>query len=195
MDLWGRNRMDELARQAAFRRDVVPHLDAAYNLARWLLRNGSDAEDVTQEASMRAYKALHGFRGGSIRAWFLKIVRNACYDLMKKNRQYVASGIDDPIMHDMRVDVIFQVSDQLAANPEELLLAEAERRHLQDCLEALPVEYREAVILRELEGLSYREISEHAGIPIGTVMSRISRGRSLLQKELLARERKETQRG
>ena len=114
---------------------------------------------------------------------------------MKKNRQYVASGIDDPIMHDMRVDVIFQVSDQLAANPEELLLAEAERRHLQDCLEALPVEYREAVILRELEGLSYREISEHAGIPIGTVMSRISRGRSLLQKELLARERKETLRG
>jgi RNA polymerase sigma-70 factor, ECF subfamily len=160
---------------SAFDQVVLPHLDAAYNLARWLTRNGHDAEDVVQEAFLRALKFFGGFHGGNARAWLLTIVRNACYDWLRRNRtSEVAAPLDEEI-HDL-VDP--------SPTPEDLAVALADRRRLREALEALPLAWREVLILRELEALSYKEIADVAGIKIGTVMSRLARARAALQQQL-----------
>jgi RNA polymerase sigma-70 factor, ECF subfamily len=151
------------------------HLDAAYNLARWLTRNSHDAEDLVQESALRAWKAFSGFHGGSGRAWLLAIVRNTCYTFLKQNRARELMAFDESV-HTPVQDV---------PQPEQMLLRNTDASLVRDALEALPVEFREAVVLRELEGMSYKEIAEVAGIPIGTVMSRLARGRQQLQQQLL----------
>lgn len=161
----------ETARRARFERAVLPHLDAAHNLARWLTRNDADADDVMQEAFLRAIKFFGGFYGEDGRAWLLKIVRNTYYTWLPRNRPPELSTAFDEEIHSTGTD---------GSNPEELLLRSAERRLLRKALEELPAHFREVVILRELKGLSYKEIADDANIPVGTVMSRLSRARKRL---------------
>jgi RNA polymerase sigma-70 factor (ECF subfamily) len=159
---------------ARFEQAVLPHLAAAYNLARWLTRNDHDAEDVVQESYLRALKFFSGFRGGSSRPWLLAIVRNTCYTWMRRNR------VEEPAMEpdeELRVE-------SSSPSPEAILLAATRSDLVRRALEELPAEFREIVILREMEGLSYREISEVAAVPVGTVMSRLARARARLQKLL-----------
>ena len=154
----------------------MPHTGAAYNLARWLTRNDHDAEDVVQEAYLRAYRFFDGFHGGDGRTWLLAIVRNTCYTWLQQNRRpSVALEEDMPEL------------DSSRSNPETLLLRNVDSALLRQALDDLPVEFREAIVLRELEGLSYKEIGAVAGIPLGTVMSRLARARGRLEKALLGR--------
>jgi len=153
----------------------LPHLDAAYNLARWLMRNEHDAEDVVQEAYLKAFRHQAGFRGDDGRAWLLAIVRNTCYDRLKQ------SGVPDNSAFDERIHSI----GQSTTNPETSLLDKEKTELLREALEALSPEYREVVVLRELEELSYVEIASITKIPIGTVMSRLSRARKQLQESFL----------
>jgi RNA polymerase sigma-70 factor, ECF subfamily len=158
-----------------FVEDVVPHLDAAYNLARWLTRNDEDAQDVFQEAYMRAFRFLGGFRGGSVRAWVLKIVRNTSYTWLHQNRpQHPTVEFDEKLFG----------PDPLAPTPEEALSRNDDRNLVRRALQELPPSHREVLILRELEGMSYKEISEIMDIPAGTVMSRLSRARDGLRQSL-----------
>jgi RNA polymerase sigma factor (sigma-70 family) len=158
-----------------FEQTVLPHLDAAHNLARWLTGNGHDAEDVVQESYLRALKFFAGFHGESARPWLLAIVRNTCYTWLRRNRMdELTTELDETV----------PVIDPSAVNPESALLAAARTEFVRSALEALPVGFREIVILRELEGMSYKEIAEIAAIPVGTVMSRLARARSRLQKLL-----------
>ena len=161
----------------AFERALLPHLDAAYNLARWLTRNGDDAEDVVQEAFVRALRFFGGFHGGNARAWLLTIVRNACYDWLRRNRPAEAHDELDEEVH---------VASEPSPTAEDLLVEEVDRVRLQRALEELPPAFREVLILREFEGLSYKEIAEVAGVKMGTVMSRLARARDALQRQLTA---------
>jgi RNA polymerase sigma-70 factor (ECF subfamily) len=172
----GEERLQEQNKLARFERAVLPHLDAAYNLARWLVRNDADAEDLAQEAVLRAFKFFGGFHGGDGRAWLLTIVRNTCYTWLQQNRAHEPVTPFDEEVHGAQ-----------GANPETILLEGADRQALKQALEELPVEFREAVVLRELEGLSYKEIADIAGVPVGTVMSRLARARKRLQLRLTAR--------
>ncbi|MGA3239524.1 MAG: sigma-70 family RNA polymerase sigma factor [Bryobacteraceae bacterium] len=156
---------------------LVVHLDAAYNLARWLMRNETEAEDVVQDAYLRAIRHFAAFRGGDGRAWLLKIVRNVCYDRLRQKRASVQNTDFDEAIHG---------AGQQTPNPETALLLAERATALRNALEELPPEYREVLVLRELEQLSYREIAEIAGIPFGTVMSRLNRGRQRLQQSLLS---------
>jgi len=162
---------------ARFEQTVLPHLDAAYNLARWLTRNDQDAQDVVQEAYLRALKFFGGFHGGESRAWLLTIVRNTCFTWLRRNRG-----------HELTIDLEEEIQslESPAPNPETVLLQSADEQRLKQALEELSAEFREVVILRELEGLSYKEIAEIAGVPIGTVMSRLARARKRLQQSLTA---------
>ena len=171
-------------RRASFERAFLPHLDAAYNLARWLTGNEHDAEDLAQEAYLRAFKAFDGFHGANSRAWLLMIVRHTCYRWFHQNRSRELTTVFDEEIHRPESD---------AGNPETLLLASADRQLLQEALEKLPLEFREALILREVEGLSYKEIADVASIPVGTVMSRLARGRQHLQRCLTHRVKPEHQ--
>jgi RNA polymerase sigma-70 factor (ECF subfamily) len=146
---------------------ILPHLDAAYNLARWLMRDPVRAEDVVQDAVLKAMSGEAGFRGGDPRAWLLRIVRNTAYDALSATRRRGEDELDDTLA-DPSVDAETQVAQR-----EDLA-------HAAAALEALPLEWREAMVLRELEGLSYREIADITGAPIGTVMSRLSRARAQL---------------
>ena len=151
---------------------VLPHLDAAHNLARWLTRNDQDAEDLVQEACVRALKYFAGYHGGDSKAWLLTIVRNTCYTHLRRTRSHeLTLPFDDEILN--------LVSD--AYNPETLFLKSVEAAAVQSALEGLPVEFREVIVLREMEGLSYKEIAEVVEIPVGTVMSRLARARRRLQ--------------
>ncbi len=152
---------------------VLSHLDAAYNLARWLTQDDRDAEDVVQEACLRAFRFFDGFHGGNSKAWLLTIVRHTCYSWLRKNRAHELSPIDEEL------DLA-----EPGAGPEELLLQNVDRHSLHRAIEGLPVEYREVLILRELEELSYKEIAGIAGIPLGTVMSRLARARKRLEQGL-----------
>jgi RNA polymerase sigma factor (sigma-70 family) len=161
-----------------FEQAVLPHLPAAYNLARWLTRNDHDAEDVVQEAYVRALRFFDAFHGGDSRPWLLAIVRHTCYTWLQHNRGHEpVTGFDEDI-HSL---------DGEATNPEILLLHRTNQLMLRQALEELPVEFREVIILRELEGLSYKEIAAIAGLPVGTVMSRLARGRKRLQQTLARR--------
>jgi len=159
-----------------FNQVVLPHLGAAYNLARWLLRNDHDAEDVLQEAVIRALRFFDGFRGENPRAWLLKVVRNSAYTFLQENRQReLETGFDEKLHGDPAI------SGRSSETPEVSLQRSAQHRLLNEAVEALPVEFREVFVLREMEGLSYRQIAEMAQIPVGTVMSRLSRARRHLQ--------------
>ncbi|WP_448191644.1 sigma-70 family RNA polymerase sigma factor [Azospirillum sp. sgz301742] len=174
--------MPDRSQTTRFEETVLPHLDAAYNLARWLTRNHHDAEDVMQDAFLRAYRFFGGCRPGDVRPWLLRIVRNAAYDWLRANRPAEVRGFADLDPGDP--DGAACVEDAFhdpPDDPETLVLKEAERRLINRLIADLPVEYREAIVLRELEDLSYREIAEIAGVPMGTVMSRLSRARRLLQ--------------
>jgi RNA polymerase sigma-70 factor, ECF subfamily len=158
-----------------FEQAVLPHLDAAYNLARWLMRNDQDAQDVAQEAYLRAFRFFPGFRGGNARAWLLKIVRNTCYTWLHANR---------PLQDAAEFDERLFPPDSRARNPEEAVLQNDSDSLVRKALEELPSNFREVLILRELEGMSYREIADITGMPAGTVMSSLSRARGRLRQIL-----------
>jgi len=164
----------------------LPHLDAAYNLARWLVRNPHDAEDVVQEAYLRAFKFFSGYQGGEARAWVLKIVRNTSYSFLEKSRPAELAEEFDETIHTVG-----------ATQPgaEAALLQSADSRMLREALDELPVNFREVLVLRELEGMSYKEIAEVMDVPIGTVMSGLARGRVQLRERLLRARDQEAQRG
>jgi RNA polymerase sigma-70 factor, ECF subfamily len=159
--------------RARFEATVLPHLDAAFNLARWLLRNPHDAQDVTQEAVLRAYRFFGSFHAGNARAWLLQIVRNCCYTWLQK--QNVFEDLSE--MEEITLPVEKHT-------PESLALANADRERLRAALELLPAGFREVLVLRELEGCSYKEIAAITGKPIGTVMSALARARRQLREAL-----------
>lgn len=170
--------MEERERLQAFEQTVLPHLDAAHNLARWLAGNDQDAQDVAQEACLRAFKFFGSFRGDNPRAWLLSIVRNTFYTWLRKNRPAAATvALDDEAL---------EVADPGAAG-EALQLRQGDAEAVRRAIAALPVEFREVIVLREMEAMSYKDIASLAEVPIGTVMSRLARARKLLHKQL-ARE-------
>ena len=174
--------MQKQPKLASFEEAVLPHLDAAYNLARWLTRNETDAQDVVQEAYLRAFKFFGGFHGTDGRSWLLAIVRNTCYTWMQQNRTpELSMPIDDELNEIESKDL----------DPEALLLQSSDGRMVKQALEELPVEYREVLVLRELEEMSYKEIAGIADLPLGTVMSRLARGRKRLHEALATRMRVE----
>ena len=151
------------------------------SLARWLLRNDHDAEDVAQEAMVRAFRFFDGFSGPSPRVWLLTVVRNAAFTFLQQHRARELAVEFDEVVHSQPAEA------RDPETPEVLLLRSAQQRLLGDAVEALPVEFREVFVLRELEGLSYKEIADVARVPIGTVMSRLSRARRRLQTTLARR--------
>jgi RNA polymerase sigma-70 factor (ECF subfamily) len=166
----------EPAKIVSFEETVLPHLSAAYNLARWLTRNDQDAEDAVQEAYLRAFRSFDGFRGVSEgRAWLLTIVRNTCYTRLKQDRMTELTDAFDEEIHGVEDEV---------GNPEALLVEKANVQRLRRALEELPAEFREVIVLRELEDMSYSQIAELVAIPMGTVMSRLARARQRLQQLL-----------
>jgi RNA polymerase sigma-70 factor (ECF subfamily) len=172
-------------KRTRFDQAILPHLDAAYNLARWLLHSGHDAEDVVQEACLRAFRSLDGFHGTDGRAWLLAIVRNTCYTWLERQRAARPATTFDEGVH---------CGSAPAESPESRLARREDRDLLRAALEELPPEYREAIVLRELEGLSYKDIAGVAGVPLGTVMSRLARARERLQQSLTARRNEESRR-
>ena len=157
----------------------LPFLDAAYNLARWIVHNEQDAQDVVQEAYLRAFKGFHGFRGGNGRAWLLTIVRNTAYTSLSKR------GIEEkfvPYEEEKHADII--PFDRAATE----MVSEQRKEELRNALERLPAEFREIIVLYEYESLSYKELALALGVPIGTVMSRLSRARRRLQQEFAQRQ-------
>jgi RNA polymerase sigma-70 factor (ECF subfamily) len=152
-------------------------LDSAYNLARWLAGNDHDAQDVAQEASLRAFKYFGSFRGDNARAWLLSIVRNSFHTWLRKNRPAEK-------MVEMTDDILDMEDSSAGAEAVKPLFADADA--VRGAIAELPLDFREIVVLREMEGFSYKEIAELAEVPIGTVMSRLARARKLLQKSLTA---------
>ena len=159
--------------RARFEQLVLPHLDAAFNLARWLMHGRADAEDIAQEAMMRALRFFRGFHGGDARAWLLQIVRNTCYTWLEKNRSV-----------DLTTEFDEELHPQPSVSPEALAIAGDNRERLTRALEELPARFREVLVLRELEGCSYKEIAAITSAPIGTVMSALARARQRLQRVL-----------
>lgn len=166
--------------QVRFEMLVMPHLDAVFNLARWLLGSSTDAEDVAREAMLRSYRFFPGFHGGNVRAWLLQIVRNTCYTWLERNRGFQNMTEFDEEEHMHR-----------CPSPEALAISDDNRERLTKALESLPPRFRELIVLRELEGCSYKEIAAIASIPIGTVMSTLSRARRQLQVALADPAREE----
>jgi RNA polymerase sigma-70 factor (ECF subfamily) len=150
---------------------AMPHLDAAYNLARWLTRNPAEADDIVQDAMLRAFRAFDGFRGDAAKPWLLAIVRNCHLNMVGQKKRHAATALPEDIV-------------DAGPTPESGVLAADDGRRLNAALAKLPEEFREVVVLRELEEMSYREIADVTGAPIGTVMSRLARGRALLRVEL-----------
>jgi RNA polymerase sigma-70 factor (ECF subfamily) len=180
--------------RARFEQIVLPHLDAAFNLARWLLRNRADADDVAQDAMLRAYRFFGGYQGGDTRAWLLKIVRNTCYTFLEKNRPAeLMTEFDEnlstqasQITDSFNGQVAGQMNSRFGGSPEAQAIAADESARLARALENLPPRFREMLVLRELEGCSYKEIAAVTAVPIGTVMSALSRARKQLQLILTA---------
>ena len=177
-------------RKRRFELLALPHLDAAYNLARWLAGNSADAEDVVQDAYLRAYRYFDSFHGGDVRVWLLSIVRNSFLDWIKENRSSrllfqaePTAGTDDPLW------------TERARDPEALLLESIDSQTLEQLMQRLPLEYREVLLLREVEDLSDKEIAAITTTPTGTVMSRLSRARLALKKLWLGAHATETVHG
>jgi RNA polymerase sigma factor (sigma-70 family) len=165
-----------------FEQLFLPHLDAAHNLARWLTVNDSAAQDVVQESCLRAFKSLHRFAGGNARAWLLTIVRNQSYTWLKESTGRRFVDIDD--------ETALSKGDKAALShtdtPDAWVSRTQDRQAIEHALDDLPVVFREVIVLKELEEMSYKEIAEVTGVPIGTVMSRLARGREMLRMKLLA---------
>src|SRR5512132_3467588 len=161
---------------ASFEETMLPHMDAAHNLAKWLLRNEQDAQDVVQEAYLRAFKSFGGFHGSNGRAWLLTIVRNTSYTLLKKNQAVDFTTFDEEI----------HVTGDESASPATILEHGEDAELIREAMDALPAEFREILALRHQEGLSYKEIADIAQIPPGTVMSRLARARGKLKEYLAA---------
>jgi RNA polymerase sigma-70 factor (ECF subfamily) len=170
--------LEEQDKPARFEQSIMPHMNAAYNLARWLAGNDADAQDVVQEAYLRAFKFLGGFRGGDSRSWLLRIVRNAFYDWLKRNRREETGTPFDEELH--------SAADE-TGTPDILLLEKGDHELMRKALEDLPFDFREILVLREFEGLSYKEIADIAEVPLGTVMSRLARAREHLRTLLVQR--------
>ncbi len=169
-------------KRAQFEQTMLPHLNAAFNLARWLINNDQDAEDVVQESYLRAYKYFSSYQGGNSRAWLLTIVRNACYTWLHENRaQELTVELNDEL------STVAVNGDDL----EQRLQIKSDRQAVIGALEALPAAYRELIVMRELEAMSYKEIASIAAVPIGTVMSRLARARRQLKAGLGQRIREE----
>jgi RNA polymerase sigma-70 factor, ECF subfamily len=156
----------------------LPHLDASFNLARWLTHNDHDAQDIVQEAFMRALRYVGSFRGDSARAWLLQIVRHTCYTWLKENRPTELMSLKDAdeTWHD--------IAAPAADEPHAIAMRNADRRQINLAIAALPIAFREVLVLRELEELSYNDIARIADIPMGTVMSRLARARGMLRQAL-----------
>jgi RNA polymerase sigma-70 factor (ECF subfamily) len=167
----------ERRRRSRFEAVVLPHLDAAYALARWLTRNDSDAADVVQEACLRAFRYFDSYREGDAKSWLLKIVRRACYDWLERNRPAELL----PLEFETDADGPGHPAPA-ALDAETLLESRSDLRHLDRLIEALAPPLREAIVLRELHELDYRQIAEVTGVPIGTVMSRLHRARTALRR-------------
>ena len=168
-----------------FRTVVLPHLDDCYRLARWLTGNRADAEDVVQEACLDAFRGITGFNGSHPRAWVLTIVRHAAYRWLRKNRPAALVVVDD--LEALSVPGA-QIADS-AATPEAALIAQADTARLEGAIAALPVPFRETLVLRDVNGLDYRDIADVTGVPIGTVMSRLARARRRLITTLRTNDR------
>jgi RNA polymerase sigma-70 factor (ECF subfamily) len=175
--------LDDPHRLARFEQTVLPHLQTAYHFARWLTGNDHDAEDVVQEAFLKAFAYFASFRGGDSRAWLLTTVRNSCYTWLQKNRGAQPQTVFDEELHSGAGE---------AWNPEVLAQRREDAALVRQGLAELPPEYREVLVLRELEGFSYQEIAVVIDIPVGTVMSRLARARDRLQRWLAERQNKET---
>jgi RNA polymerase sigma-70 factor (ECF subfamily) len=176
-----------MTRLARFERAVLPYLDAAYNLARWLTRNDQDAQDVVQEAMLRALRYFDSLRDADARGWLLAIVRNTGYTWLEKNRPAELLAYDEASANVEESAALWGAAD---SNPEVIVLQSAQRKLVAQALEELPLAFREMIVLRELEDLSYKDIARIAGVPIGTVMSRLARGREILRRTLESRMRK-----
>jgi RNA polymerase sigma-70 factor, ECF subfamily len=178
-------RSTDSERRHRFEQLIIPRLDSAHNLARWLVHDDSDAEDVVQEACLRAYKYLDGLEGDDPTGWFLAIVRNTAFSWMRRQRRRDArrgsGGVDQAVL-ERDAPTVGTASSALSKDPETLLVEQRERIQLNGLIQRLPAEQREMVVLRDIEDFSYREISAIAGIPIGTVMSRLCRARRLLRE-------------
>jgi RNA polymerase sigma-70 factor (ECF subfamily) len=162
---------------ARFRSVVMPHIDDAYRLAQWLTGNRTDAEDVVQDASLRAFRAIREFKGGSARAWVLSIVRNTAYSWLRKNRHAAVVMVEDLEAVEAAHT---NTSDPNVGTPETELISKTDTEQLRTAIAALPTPFRETLVLRDIEGLDYREIAETTEVPIGTVMSRLARARGRL---------------
>jgi len=171
--------LGELDKRTSFESVTLPHLPAAYNLARWLTRNDHDAEDVVQEAYIRAFRFFDSFRGGDARPWLLAIVRNTCLSWLQRNRPNQPAGTLDKALNTVAAET---------PEADELLVQAANREMVQQALKELPEEFREVVVLREMDGLAYKEIAAITGSAIGTVMSRLARGRKMLREKLVGRQ-------
>jgi RNA polymerase sigma-70 factor (ECF subfamily) len=170
--------LEEQEKQTHFERTIMPHTDAAYNLARWLSGNEHDAQDVLQEAYIRAFRFLDGLRGSDARAWLLRIVRNVFYDWLQKNRpKQAAAAFDEKLLE----------SEPDPSTPATILALKNDAQLVRKAIEDLPVEFREVMVMRELESLSYKEIAVIADVPVGTVMSRLARAREQLRVALHSR--------
>ena len=162
----------------SFEAAMLPHLDAAHNLARWLLRNEQDAQDVVQDAYLRAFRSFSGFHGTNGRAWLLTIVRNTSYTLLKKNRAVDFTTPFDEEIH---------ATGHESVSPATILEHSEDAELIKEAMDALPAEFREILVLRHQEGLSYKELGDIAQIPLGTVMSRLARARDKLKEYLAVR--------
>ncbi|HZO47857.1 MAG TPA: sigma-70 family RNA polymerase sigma factor [Xanthobacteraceae bacterium] len=164
-----------------FRQVVLPYLADCYALARWLTGDRADAEDVVQDACLRALRGIGGFAGTNARAWTLTIVRNTAYSWLRKNRPAALVVVEDlEALERGQAGCSAHVADHRAETPEALLIAKTEAARLERAIAALPIPFRETLVLRDVQGLGYREIAEITGVPVGTVMSRLARARSRL---------------
>jgi RNA polymerase sigma-70 factor, ECF subfamily len=173
--------VDDTSDQARFAEVFLPYLVDAFRLARWIAGSRADAEDIVQEASMRAFKNIRGFSGGNPRAWVLTIVRNTSYSWLTKNRPKVLVLSEDL---DQRMRETIEQEDP--QTPETALIAKLDAQQVRKAMASLPVPFREVLVLREIHDLDYRTIAEVAALPIGTVMSRLARARSMLAAAILA---------
>lgn len=166
--------------QARFRQVVLPYLTDCYGLARWLTGDRADAEDVVQEACLQALRSIHGFAGANARAWTLTIVRHTAYRWLRKNRSAALVMVDDLEALERAQADGGTSGNGGDANPEAALIAKTEAARLERAIAALPIPFRETLMLRDVQGLDYREIADVTGVPIGTVMSRLARARGRL---------------
>jgi RNA polymerase sigma factor (sigma-70 family) len=172
--------LQETAKAEIFEETILPHLDAAYNLARWMLRNDQDAQDVVQEASLRAYRFFDGYRGGDAKAWLLAIVRNTSLSWRQRSLRDKSNVLFDELTHGAKVE---------APNAEDRMMDADRMVALRNCIEALPTDQREVLILREFEEMSYKQIAVTTRLPVGTVMSRLARARQRLDECVSGRHR------